>query len=66
MQLKSIQKCQSHSEFMIRPLSRVQAQIAGVAVGNTGAEPFVGDTDPDRSVARVVFYPEPVEAAAEA
>lgn len=36
-------------------VSRVQAQIAGVAVGNTGAEPFVGDTDPDRSVARVVF-----------
>lgn len=37
------------------PVDRVQAQIAGVAVGNTGAEPFVGDTDPDRSVARVVF-----------
>ncbi|XP_077236634.1 heavy metal-associated isoprenylated plant protein 41-like [Tasmannia lanceolata] len=26
-----------------------------IALGNTGAEPFVGDTDSDRSVARVVF-----------
>lgn len=26
-------------------VSRVQAQIAGVAVGNKGAEPFVGDID---------------------
>lgn len=48
------------------PVDRVQAQMAGIAVGNTGAEPFVGDTDSDQSVARVVFYPEPVSAAAEA
>lgn len=48
-------------------LSRVQAQIAGIAVGNTGAEPFVGDKDSDRSVALLVFfYPKPVSAGAEA
>lgn len=35
-------------------------------MGNTGAEPFIGDTDPDQSVARVVFDPEPVEAAGKA
>ena len=63
---------QSHGYFLIRihtrwdRLSRVQAQIAEIAVGKTGAEPFVGDKDSDRSVARLVFYPKPVSAGAEA
>ena len=47
-------------------VSRVQAQIAEIALGNTGAEPFVGDKDGDRSVARLVFDPKPVSAGAEA
>ena len=52
--------------YPVDRVSRVQAQIAGIAVGNTGAEPFVGDKDSDRSVARLVFYPKPVSAGAEA
>jgi len=47
-------------------VDRVQAQIAEIAVGNIGAEPFVGDKDSDRSVARLVFDPKPVSAGAEA
>lgn len=30
--------------YPVNRVSRVQAQIAGIAVGNTGAELFVGDT----------------------
>jgi hypothetical protein len=48
------------------PVDRVSRVQAGIAVGNTGAEPFVGDKDSDRSVARLVFYPKPVSAGAEA
>lgn len=46
-------------------VSRVQAQIAGVAVGNTGAEPEI-QTPIGQLPEWYLFYPEPVEAAAEA
>lgn len=44
----------------------VQAQIAGVAMENTGAEPLIGHRPQSVSCQSGTFYTEPVEAAAEA
>ena len=41
-------------------LSRVQALIAGIAVENIGAKPFIGDTRSVSCLSGMVFYLEPV------